>query len=40
MPEARKELREARHAAHQEDAHAKVEEMKAKLQRPRASAAS
>jgi uncharacterized membrane protein len=36
--EARKELREARAAQHKEDAHAKVEEMKSKLHRPKAGA--
>lgn len=38
--EARKELQKARLEKHKEDAHAKVEEMKAKLQRPRAGAAA
>jgi uncharacterized membrane protein len=36
--EARKELMEARRKKHQEDAHAKVEELKAKLHRPKAGA--
>lgn len=36
--EARKELRTARTEKHKEDAHAKVEELKSKLQRPKASA--
>ena len=38
--EARKELQKARHEKHKEDAHAKVEEMKSKLQRPKAGAAA
>jgi hypothetical protein len=38
--EARKELRNARTEKHKEDAHAKVEELKSKLQRPKASATS
>jgi uncharacterized membrane protein len=38
--EARKELRTARTEKHQEDAHAKVEELKSKLQRPKARATS
>jgi uncharacterized membrane protein len=36
--EARRELRTARIEKHKEDAHAKVEELKSKLQRPKASA--
>jgi uncharacterized membrane protein len=38
--EARKELRTARTEKHQEGAHAKVEELKSKLQRPKARATS
>jgi uncharacterized membrane protein len=38
--EARKELREARRAQHKEEAHAKVEELKSKLRRPKAGAAA
>lgn len=38
--EARKELHEARVAKTKEDAHAKVEELKAKLQRPKAGTAA
>jgi uncharacterized membrane protein len=36
--EARKELQQARHEKHKEEAHAKVEELKSKLQRPKAGA--
>lgn len=36
--EARKELQQARLEQHKEDAHAKVEELKSKLQRPKAGA--
>jgi uncharacterized membrane protein len=36
--EARKELQQARLEKHKEDAHAKVEELKSKLQRPKAGA--
>ena len=36
--EARKELPKARTEKHKEDAHAKVEELKSKLQRPKAGA--
>ena len=38
--EARKELQKARHEKSKEDAHAKVEELKSKLHRPKAGAAS
>ena len=38
--EARKELRKARVEKSKEDAHAKVEELKSKLQRPKAGAAA
>jgi uncharacterized membrane protein len=38
--EARKELQKARLQTHKEDAHAKVEELKTKLRRPKAGAAS
>jgi uncharacterized membrane protein len=38
--EARKELQQARLAKHKEDAHAKVEDLKSKLQRPKAGASA
>ena len=38
--EARKELQKARHEKSKEDAHAKVEELKSKLHRPKAGAAA